>query len=390
MSDAFDVAVVGAGVVGLAAAVGLREAGFSVCLIERAKALPGYDANAYDPRVYAIAPSAARFLQTLKVWDEIAATRACACHAMQVWSRNPAQGLNFTSDALDQSPLNWIVEHRLLVHALSRHLNGVEQRFGHSVEALSLSDEGASLKLSDHQTVNAELIVCAQGGDASLREMAGLDVVGWEYGQTAVVCHLHTQQPHDGKALQRFVDGSVLAFLPLADGRRSIVWSLPDAEAQGIKALSDQAFLLRLRVAIQDQLGELSSPTRRLSFALRLQHAPRYVTDRFALIGDSAHVVHPLAGQGLNLGLADAQCLINQVALARSMMRQWWAVRTLSRFERTRRAANLEMAAVTDLLGRTFASDHGVVRNAARLGMYFAGQSSPLKRSLQRAAQYRN
>jgi ubiquinone biosynthesis UbiH/UbiF/VisC/COQ6 family hydroxylase len=255
------------------------------------------------------------------------------------------------------------------------------------VAVAEFGDADVRLEFEDGGALRAKLVVGAEGAESSLRTAAGIDVAGWSYDATAVVCHFATSRPHRGEALQRFLEGGPIAFLPLADGRRSLVWSAPREEANALLALDDATFARRLEEAVQDEVGPITAPTRRLAFPLRLQHAQRYVANRFALVGDAAHVIHPLAGQGLNLGLADADVLANELAAARSAGRDWTSLRTLSRYERARQAENLEMMALTDGLHRAFALSLPGAGTLLSRGLSLVDRLAPVKRALIRRAQ---
>lgn len=387
MSASCEIAVVGGGIAGAALAAALARSGFDVRLVERGPAPPPFDAAAWDPRVYAIAPQAVRFLEALDVWPQIAATRAQAIDAMHVWDRDPAAGLRFESASVGSSALGWIVEHRLLAAALWASLDPHIVMAGRGVAAAEFGDGAVRLHLDGGATLDARLAIGAEGAESPLRMAAGIDTAGWSYEATAVVCHLVSSIPHHGDALQRFLDSGPLALLPLPDGRRSLVWSVPREEADALVALDDAAFAARLSAAVQDAAGRLSAPTRRLGFPLRLMHAKRYVSARFALVGDAAHVIHPLAGQGLNLGLADAQALATILGEARAAGRDWASERSLSRYERERQGANLEMMALTDALHRAFRLGLPGLGTILSRGLNLVDRLAPVKRALIRRAQ---
>lgn len=382
-----DVAVVGGGIVGAAAAAALSQAGFATVLIESGRRPAVFDHGEYDPRVYAIAPSSRRFLEALGVWSLIAASRIAPIDVMRVWQRDPDRALRFDAAEAGSTALGWIVEHRLLADVLWSALPDSVGVSAVTVESARFSESGVSLALSDGSTVDAALVVGAEGANSGLREAAGIGTEGWSYASTAVVCHMTCVVPHHGEALQRFLATGPIAFLPLSDGRRSLVWSTTDSEARELTALSDEAFSRHLIDAVQGAAGRIGPITRRLMFPLRLMHAERYVAPRFALVGDSAHVIHPLAGQGLNLGLADVEKLVEELAAAKAAGRDWTALRTLRRFERARADANLEMMALTDGLHRAFHLKAPLLRGLFGRGMEWVDQVPAIKRGLMRRAQ---
>lgn len=364
-----DVAIVGGGITGLAMGLALHRQGFAVQVIERAAPPPPPDPAHTDPRVYAISPASAQLLDALGVWPSVLAGPAAAMVRMQVWDREPAAGLHFEASGLGAGALGWIVEHARLAVALRQALPPDRLRAPCEVRAVDFGDSAVRLDLSDGATLQAALAISAEGAQSQLREAAGIEVLGWDYRATAVVCHLRSEQAHRGGALQRFLPPGPVALLPLADGRRSLVWSTAAPDAEALLALDDASFCAHLAEAVQDQAGALCEPTRRLRFDLRLMHAETYVAPRCALIGDSAHQLHPLAGQGLNLGLADVAELAATLRDARDAGRDWSALRSLRRYERARQAANLEMLALTDALGRAWSLDLPGWRRLLSLGM---------------------
>jgi 2-octaprenylphenol hydroxylase len=351
VADRCDIAVVGGGVVGAAAALALSQAGFDVRLLERGAPppLPGDD---YDPRVYALSPASAELLRRLGVWQALPADRLCAYAGMRVWESAPERALAFGAGDVGRSELGWIGEQSQLLAALWQRLPA-----GVALARTSVDDvvfgEPTRLMLASGE-LQARLVIAAEGALSPLRERAGIATHERDYEQCALVTHVTTSEPHRGLALQRFLPGGPLAFLPLADGRRSIVWSLPADEARHLRDLPPAEFHQALAAAIQFEIGAVAAASPRLLFPLRLMHAGEYVRDGLALVGDSAHVVHPLAGQGVNLGLGDVTELAQVLTAARDARQDWAGIRVLHRYARARKAANLEMLALTDALDRAF------------------------------------
>lgn len=380
-----EIAIVGGGIVGAAAACALSRAGFDVQLLERGAAPVASGGADYDVRVYAISAGSAAFLADLGLWADISATRVEPIRSMQIWDRDPAKALRFDAADVGVASLGWILEDRRLAQRLWAALPPGCARTGTALRRARFDadpDMPVRLELSDGSTLRADLVVGAEGADSPLREAAGIDVAGWSYGSSALVCHVECSQAHRGAALQRFLPSGPVALLPLADGRRSLVWSTTQADAQALLALDDASFARQLQDAMQSAAGDLRAPTPRRSFPLRLLHAQRYVAPRCVLLGDSAHVVHPLAGQGLNLGLAEAMQLAVDLGAARQARRDWSAMRTLQRYERARQADNLEMLALTDTLARAFALDFPGWRRLLTFGMRTVDRLSPLKNGL--------
>jgi 2-octaprenylphenol hydroxylase len=386
MNARYEIVVVGGGPVGAAAALALAQRDFAVALVERGAQPPACAAHDYDARVYALAPRSAQFLEALGAWDALRRARVSPYVAMHVWETDPARGLHFQADDAGRGELGWIVEHGLIVSALWAQLRGVERITGAAVESLEFGAPGARLRLAGDATLAARLIVAADGADSQLRRLAGIPTRVRDYGEHALVCHVRTAQPHRASAYQRFLPSGPLAFLPLADGRSSIVWSAQDALARELLALDDAAFRVRLGEAAQHVLGAIEEATPRRAFPLRAQQASEYARPGLVLIGDAAHTVHPLAGQGLNLGLADAERLAATLAAARQTAGDWSGARVLARYARARKAANLEMWALTEALDRAFRLRLPGVRAALGLGLQAVDRLSPIRAWLARQA----
>jgi ubiquinone biosynthesis UbiH/UbiF/VisC/COQ6 family hydroxylase len=351
MNATHDIVVVGGGPVGAATALALRAAGFDVALAERGPP-PAYDPNDYDLRVYAISPQSAALLDRVGVWESIAAKRASAYSAMHVWEDGVARGLSFDAADAGLPQLGWIVEHGLIVAELWSRFGNMPVYRGVDIVSAEFGESASRLHLADGRTLASRLVIAADGADSKLRGLAGIDTVGWKYEQRAIVCHVRTEKPHRATAWQRFLRTGPLAFLPLADGRSSIVWSAEEPLASELLALDDVMFRARLAESSEYALGDVLETTRRVVFPLRLQHANDYVRPGIALIGDAAHTVHPLAGQGVNLGFGDVRALATILGEARDAGREWSASRTLARYQRARKADNVEMLAMTDALYR--------------------------------------
>jgi 2-polyprenylphenol 6-hydroxylase len=376
-----DVIVVGSGVVGAALALALKRRKIDVALVEKGAAPRPFDPAGYDLRVYAISPGTTRFLDALGVWSGIDSRRVSPYEEMRVWHDGPDQALTFTAAENRLPQLGWIVENDLILDTLWRALAGVPTYLGAGVTSFAIGPKGATLSLDDGRELKASLIVAADGADSRLRELAGIAVTGWDYPQQAIVCNVATERPHRRAALQRFLSTGPLAFLPLADGRCSIVWS--STQADELMALDDAGFRSRLGEASQHALGEIGEITRRVAFPLRLLHAEQYVQGPLVLIGDAAHVVHPLAGQGVNLGLADVQCLAEALGQPGKALA---SPRALQRYQRARKAENVEMLALTDALYRAFGQQAPIVGIGLQLGMQLIDRLTPIKTRLARRA----
>ncbi|MCI0749860.1 MAG: UbiH/UbiF/VisC/COQ6 family ubiquinone biosynthesis hydroxylase [Nevskiales bacterium] len=377
-----DVVVVGGGVVGTATALALGRQGLDVTLLERSTPPVPSRPELYDFRVYALSPGTVKFLKELGVWESIRAQRVSPYERMEAWEADPASALRFDAAELGVPELGCIVEDSLLRAALWSALGKVTVRCGVKLAGFCHEDGTARLDLQGGDRLRASLIVAAEGGHSRLREWAGLETVGWNYPQRSIVCHVTTEAPHRRAAYQRFLPKGPLAFLPLADGRSSIVWSTDAHEAAELLKLDDDDFRTRLAAAFEHRLGAITAVTARRDFPLRLLHAPEYARPGLVLVGDSAHVVHPMAGQGLNLGLADVQALVQTLTAARTEHRHCGDLRVLRRYERRRKADNLEMLALTDGLYRIYSRHAPGWNRLRKFGMSLAGRLPPLKRRL--------
>lgn len=349
-------------------------------------------------RVFAIAPAVEAGLRAAGAWDRLPAGRVGYYRRMHVWQQSsPPDGagsLDFDAADLGATHLGAIVEHDLLravLWELAVATPGVETCAGELAAVAPVAADGHwQLQLADGRRVTARLVVGADGGGSQVRSLLGAAGPAWSYsyGQQAIVAHVASGRPHAATAWQCFRTDGPVALLPLADGRSSIVWSVPDARAKGLLALPDDAFAAELTAATDGVLGALTLTTPRRAFPLVARHAAQYTGARFALVGDAAHQVHPLAGQGVNLGLHDALALAARLAEHRVTVPQAdpGDRRPLRRYERERKGHNLATLAMIDGLHRVFAASGATVARAAGLGLGLVDRAPVLKRWLARRA----
>ncbi|MBQ4855306.1 UbiH/UbiF/VisC/COQ6 family ubiquinone biosynthesis hydroxylase [Rhodanobacter sp. B2A1Ga4] len=381
-APALDVAVVGGGMVGAAAALALARAGFSTALLE-ARAPAAWNASAeVDLRVVGLAPSSLALLDELDVWTAIRDARAGPYTHMHVWDAESGAAIDFDAAGEGRDRLGYIVENNLVQWTLWQALGaaGVRRLCPAEVKGFEAREDRIQLELATGETLAAGLLVAADGAASPLRQLAGIGTRGRDYAQRAVVAHVATERPHQDTAWQRFLPGGPLALLPLADGRSSIVWSLPEAEAQRVLALDDKTFLDELGVASDFRLGRIVASTPRAAFPLKLQLAERYQADRVVLLGDAAHAVHPLAGQGVNLGLRDVAELRDTLVDARAAGRDIGAAHVLRRYARRRRSADTLDALGFDALARIYAWQSPALVAARSVGVRLLDRFAPLKR----------
>ena len=354
-----DAIVVGGGVVGAACALALSDAGLQVALVE-AGSPARWSRDQPDLRVFAFAPDNAALLDSLGVWKDILATRAQPYLHMRVWDAAGGGELHFDADTLARRELGWIIEHDLLAERLWAAANrACVERLQHaSVNGLEQRDDGVRLTLENGETLDARIAIAADGANSTLRSLAGIEAPTHDYGQRGVVAYVDTEQPHQLTAWQRFLPSGPLAFLPVdANRRSSIVWSLPENEAQRILALDDEAFGIELTNALGARLGVVKPVSRRAAFPLRRQLAKTQIEGRVLVLGDAAHVVHPLAGQGVNLGLRDVAALRDSVQEAKRRGRDFDASHRLQRWARTRRSDNVVSTFAFETINRVYSND---------------------------------
>lgn len=382
-----DAVVVGGGVVGAACALSLARIGLHVALVEARRAEP-WSAATPDLRVFAIAPDNATLLDDLGAWAAVRERCAHAYRRMRVWDAGGGGELAFDSDALGRDQLGWIVENGLLQERLWSLLPaaGIDVLCPARVESMEQDESAIRLRLDDGRRLQSRLAIAADGAQSTLRELAGLQVSVHEYRQRGVVAFVHTSGDHQDTAWQRFLPGGPLAFLPFTEGRSSIVWTLPDAEAERVLALDDAALGRELTNASQARLGEVELGSGRAAFPLRRQLAAEYVAGRALVVGDAAHVVHPLAGQGVNLGLRDVAALQASIVQAQSRGVAWDAAHRLARWSRERRSENAAAAYTFDTINRVFSNEqlHASLLRGPLLGL--AGRVPGLANVLWRRA----
>lgn len=346
--------IAGAGPVGLALACACRD--FDVTVIEAAAARPDPLPEAFDVRVFALSAGTRAFLRDIGAWEHLDARRVAPVRRMEIFGDAGAK-LAFSGRA--GSPLAWIVEANRLARALEDHaLTSAQLTLlrGRGVASFEADAGGARVHLEDGETLSGDLLVGADGPDSRVRTLVGLPVEEHPYAEAALVANFETEREHGAIARQWFRPDGVLAWLPLAGRRISIVWSAPLAHADELVALDERAFERRVRDAGGSALGDLALVSPVARFPLRMIHVERTVAPGVALVGDAAHAVHPLAGQGVNLGFQDARVLGEELA-GRSALERVGDLRVLRRYARARREDVSAMQFVTDRLDRLFASE---------------------------------
>jgi ubiquinone biosynthesis UbiH/UbiF/VisC/COQ6 family hydroxylase len=389
-----EIVINGAGTVGLtlAALLGASPAAedLGIHLIE-SRGGESWRPERTDLRVYALSRASQGVLERLGVWSSVADARVSAYERMHVWEGDDPHGvasIDFDCAEIGEPNLGHIVEDSLLKDRLRERvavLPNVNLLAGAELESIDRRASGVTIELRGGGRLRCDLLVGADGGDSTVRASAGLPVLSSSYGQRAIVAHVATERPHERTARQRFLAGGPLAFLPLADGRSSVVWSLPETRAAELMSAADADFIAALEEESGGALGRLGPISERACFPLQVLLALRYCENRIVLIGDAAHVVHPLAGQGMNLGLADAACLAAEMEAGLGAGRDPSDFMILRRYERRRKAENLKMLVALDALNRLFRLPAWFAPVRA-FGLHAVDSAAPVKRLLMRQA----
>ncbi|HEY7986123.1 MAG TPA: UbiH/UbiF family hydroxylase [Methylophilaceae bacterium] len=380
MTKTFDVVIVGGGLVGSVLALALGKRGVRSALIETSMA--EHSTDEWDSRIYAVTPANAEFLRDLGVWDVLESARITAVHAMQIWGDNSASPLTFDAYGAGVAELSWIAEGRLMQSAILNALRAtpeVDIICPARCTDLKWASDIATLKLEDSMELTAKLVVAADGANSWVRQQAGIKVEKKSYFQQGVVANFTISLPHQHIARQWFKREGVLAWLPLPGQRISMVWSLFDEQANNLLKLEAGAFCETVAEAGQYALGTLQLITPPVAFPLALQRSAALIAPRLALVGDAAHLVHPLAGQGMNLGLRDVQSLTDIIGESGADAGNWLSLR---RYERARKADILAMQTVTNGLQKLFNNDNPMLAWVRNTGLNAVDKVSPLKRLL--------
>ena len=391
-----DVCIIGAGPVGGTLACLLAAAGVPVAVVDRAP-LPPMEHPAFDGRCYAIAAGSRRVLGAAGLWQALprppGAIRRIRVSDGRVG--RPASKLHLHFDAADvgAEAFGWMVEARSLRMALNTALadRDAVRVFAPAAAQVERTEAGATVHLDDGTRVQCGLVVAAEGRDSPLRREAGIAVTRFGYGQTGLVGAIAHERPHNGTALEHFLPAGPFAQLPMAAPEgvahaSAFVWTERDAAAQRLLALDDTVFTRELARRLGDHLGPIRLLGRRWSYPLGALHAHRYVASRLALVGDAAHGIHPIAGQGLNLGFRDVSALADLVSQAVTAGDDPGGSALLRRYQARRRPDNLLMLAATDGLDRLFSTDNPALRLARDLGIAAVDRIGPLKRAFMRQA----
>ncbi len=390
MAKRYDVIIVGAGMVGALAGILFDQSSLSVAIIDKNDGhYPLSKPPSYDARVSAISCQSKTLLESTGVWQRIAQNRLSVYNNLFVWDALGQGFINFNTQKTAIPELGYLVENNVLCSALmeqAKEESNIDLYFEETLESHELSDSSVTVKLASGLPLKAQTLIAADGALSQLRTQNSFDTIEWDYGHHAIVATLEVDRSHDDTAWQSFGEEGILAFLPLPDfeGRHfiSIVWSVPPKESDSLMALGETAFCRRLNYAISEKFIVLGLTTSRHMIVLRQRHAKQYVKSGIALIGDAAHTIHPLAGQGVKLGFGDVRVLVKVLEKAYKRGENLGSLKVLRRFQRTRMLDNITMAVGMESLKCLFATQHPIAVQLRNIGMTCLHNSSSLKKKM--------
>lgn len=392
MKNTSDILIVGGGLNGPALALALAQTGHSVTIVD---ALPrgGFEDDDFDGRGYALALASQRLLARIGIWPMVA-EQAQPMLEIKASDGHAGEGaspffLHFDHREIEEGPMGYMLEDRYLRRALLRALEGepgITQLNEARVVAQEADQTGVTLTLENGETLRGGILVGADGRKSGTAARAGITRSGWDYGQTALVCAIDHENPHHGIAHQFFMEPGPLAILPLPGNRCSIVWSEKTAMAKAIHGLDDADYIAALKPRFGDFLGEISLAGKRFTYPLNLTIANSFIGTRMALIGDAAHGMHPIAGQGLNAGLRDVGALAEVLTLAKRRGEDVGSSLVLERYQQWRRFDTATLVASTDLVNKLFSNDNPLLRIGRDLGMGMVNSLPGLRRGFMREA----
>ena len=382
----YDVIINGGGMVGATLACLLAKSGRKVAVIE-AFVAPKFIADSdYDLRVSAISRASQNALTEAGAWDDILAMRASPYEVMDVWDEAGDGNVRFEAAELGEPDLGHIIENNVIQRAVTdalKSMKNVDLLCPAKISGFTVDDDKVTVTLEKGKTISAQLLIGADGANSQVRTLAGIDIKRDDYGQSGLVTIVKTEKLHEFTAWQRFQSTGPLAFLPLADGSSSIVWTLPSDRADYYLSLSKTDFKVALAEALDYKLGKITKVGKRGAFPLRGSQATPYVKERIALVGDAAHTIHPLAGQGVNLGLKDA---VELASLITNSSGDLGSMKLLRRYERARRGDNVITMRAMEGFRLLFGHSATSVKTARNFGMKLFNQIPVVKNEVIRKA----
>jgi len=389
VSRDYDLIIVGGSMVGASLACALADSGLRIAVLDAKRFQSDWPADGFDLRVSAITRTSEAFLHQLNAWPADHDERVSPFREMHVWDATGDGVIHFDSAELGEATLGHIIENRVLIKCLHRQLaaaQNIDYLAPVTPTAIAFDDKQVRLILEDGDPLTAKLLIGADGSNSWVRRQADISVRGWDYDQAALVTWVKTEQFHQETAWQRFLPDGPLAFLPLSEGYSSIVWSTSPQHAQQLQQMDEALFRQELAASFGYNLGEIEQSGQRAVFPLRFFETEHYIHPRLALVGDAAHTIHPLAGQGVNLGFADAQSLAQVIREAQQHDKDFGSQSVLRRYERWRRADNRAMLITMDGFKRLFGSQWGPLRWLRNSGLNLTNRLGPIKKIIMQQA----
>ncbi|MCP4597841.1 UbiH/UbiF/VisC/COQ6 family ubiquinone biosynthesis hydroxylase [Neptuniibacter sp.] len=390
MNTRYDVVIVGGGMVGATIACALGDSDLSVAVLENFYPPEFEAAQPNDLRVSAISIASQNILQMVGAWDGVLSRRTCPYRRMKVWESNEEKAATeFISDHIGHEYLGHIVENRVIQLSLLERLqafDNIDLICPAGVEEIDYSPGSSIVRLKDDREIVAKLLIAADGGESRVRQAAGIGVHKWDYEQFALVASVTTAYPQQDITWQQFTPTGPLAFLPLSGNNASLVWYNTPNNVKRLMELDDQQFMAELVATFPECLGEIDQLLERGFFPLRRQHAQQYVAEGVALAGDSAHMIHPLAGQGVNIGLLDAAALAETILRAQRVGEDYTSLSVLQDYEKQRRQHNLVMMQTMDAFYRVFSNQNKPLKVLRNIGFGLAERITPAKNKVMQFA----
>lgn len=385
MMQHYDLVIVGAGIIGLTAALALKDSGLTIAIVDTQDCAPKKFEEP-ELRVSAINLASQQVFENLNAWPAMQAFRMQSYQKMHVWEQDSFANINFSHNDIQRDSLGSIVENEVIRQALLEQIrphSSIELVCPVTIATMAFGQSECFLTLADGQALSAKLVVGADGANSFVRRVANLPFTFWDYDHIAIVATVKTELPHDDTARQAFTKDGPLAFLPLFDENMcSIVWSQKVEKAEQLLALDDERFNQVIQVAIDGKLGRCTLQSQRQSYPLKMRYCRQWLAERVMIIGDAAHTIHPLAGQGANLGIADAAALAQTLTALHNQGKDFGQAKNLRSLERWRKAEAMKMIATMEGFKRLFDGANPVQKLIRGLGVSITNQISPLKRDI--------
>lgn len=377
-----DIVIVGAGMIGLTMALALVERGFKVSVIDAKSIKENVGTQPYDLRVSAITPASAMLFNNLKVWDKIKQARYNAFQYMFVYDNKGS--VCFNADDAERNELGWIIENSVIQTILYETLKSkAEILMPAKIESINTNEAGAEILIAGHDPIKCKLLIASDGANSWVRQYLNIDIKSWEYDQNAIVANVRCSTGHKNTAWQHFLNTGPLAFLPLNEPDLcSIVWSCETTVAEQLMQESDESFAIKLTQYMGDHVGQVSLASPRMSFPLMMRHIHQYVQPSVAFIGDAAHTIHPLAGQGANLGLYDVARLLDVLDFAKNKQKNIGSYAVLRRYERERKAHVSSMIMLMEGFNQLFSNDNKILSSLRNQGLFVVDKLPLIKNKL--------